>query len=159
MNDSNFVLVYEIDISSLYKTLAVVLFLAVVILGALCVAFAKVEFDREEQRWYLLPPILFLIIVFVLFFRGYIENINLVSSKRFSYVEGTVTNFVPMPYYGHAEESFTVSGVPFHYAGEYYDLTPGFHHTASHGGPIKDGIYVRIWYIGNEITKLEIRQE
>jgi hypothetical protein len=35
--------------------------------------------------------------------------------------------------------------VPFKYSD--FDLTnPGFRNTTSHGGPIKDGLPVRIWY-------------
>jgi hypothetical protein len=72
-------------------------------------------------------------------------------------VEGTVTNFIPMPYRGHKDESFTVNGRRFSYS-EYDDVTPGFHNAASHGGPIHQGLYVRITYSGNMILRLEVAQ-
>ncbi len=60
-------------------------------------------------------------------------------------VEGVVSQFDPMPASGHKNESFNVNGVPFKYSD--FDLTnPGFRNTTSHGGPIKDGLPVRIWY-------------
>ncbi|MBX9769509.1 MAG: hypothetical protein K2X47_19690 [Bdellovibrionales bacterium] len=54
-------------------------------------------------------------------------------------------------------ESFMVSGVRFQYSD--YVVTDGFNQTASHGGPISKGAYVRICYDpkGNHILRLEIR--
>jgi hypothetical protein len=72
-------------------------------------------------------------------------------------VEGPVEQFVPMPYAGHAVESFSVAGVPFEYSD--YMITDGFNNTSSHGGPINGNSYVRICYdpLGNAILRLEIR--
>jgi len=74
-------------------------------------------------------------------------------------IEGVVTDFVPMPYGGHAMESFTVNGVRFEYSD--YVISGGFNNTRSHGGPIHDGLPVRICYVsgmtsdGNVIVRLE----
>lgn len=75
----------------------------------------------------------------------------------FKTVEGEVRNFKPMPAAGHAEESFEVAGVPFHYSD--YVVTGGFNNTASHGGPIGEGLPVRIAYTGNTILRLEVRRD
>ncbi len=75
---------------------------------------------------------------------------------RYSVVEGPVTEFVPMPYEGHARESFTVNGHRFSYSD--YVMTAGFRNTASRGGPIREGLYVRISYSGNLILRLEVAQ-
>jgi hypothetical protein len=75
---------------------------------------------------------------------------------RYSIVEGPVMDFVPMPYEGHALESFTVRGHRFSYSD--YVVTAGFRNTASHGGPIREGLYVRITYAGNLILRLEVGQ-
>jgi hypothetical protein len=65
------------------------------------------------------------------------------AEGRYSVVEGPVANFVPMPYEGHADESFTVN-------------------SASHGGPIREGLDVRISFVrvsyGNLILRLEVAQ-
>jgi hypothetical protein len=74
---------------------------------------------------------------------------------RYSIVEGPVTDFVPMPYQGHALESFTVSGHRFSHSDV---VTAGFRNTASNGGPIREGLYVRITYTGNLILRLEVGQ-
>jgi hypothetical protein len=72
----------------------------------------------------------------------------------YSVVEGTVANFHPMPYSGHQNETFSVNGVQFSYSD--YVVVPCFNNTASHGGPIHDGLRVRIAYSGNCILKLEV---
>ncbi len=79
------------------------------------------------------------------------------ASGKASYVAGTVDNFVPMPYEGHANETFAATGVFFSYSD--YDVDAGFNNTSSHGGPIRQGIPVRIWYVGNEIVKLKVEKQ
>lgn len=69
-------------------------------------------------------------------------------------VEGQVSNFHPMPYSGHENEAFSVNGVQFSYSD--YVVSPCFSNTASHGGPIREGLRVRIAYSGNCILKLEV---
>jgi hypothetical protein len=73
-------------------------------------------------------------------------------------VQGIVESFTPAPFEGHQDESFTVNGVRFSYSD--YVITGGFRQTASHGGPIRAGLPVRIRYqpevSGNLIVQLEI---
>jgi hypothetical protein len=71
-------------------------------------------------------------------------------------VEGKVEQFVPMPPEGHAKETFIVNGQYFAYSD--YDMTKGFNHTQSHGGPMKEGLQVRITHVDGSIVKLEIAQ-
>jgi hypothetical protein len=77
-------------------------------------------------------------------------------------VEGKVEKFVPMPWSGHAMERFCVKDACFAYSN--FVVTVGFHNAASHGGPLHEGLPVRIAYMdntgapspGNVIVKLEI---
>jgi hypothetical protein len=69
-------------------------------------------------------------------------------------VEGKVSNFVPMPKAGHAMERFCVSSVCFAYSD--FEITSGFNNTISHGGPIREGLPVRVTYVGGMIVKLEV---
>lgn len=73
-------------------------------------------------------------------------------------VEGLVEHFHPMPWSGHDTERFDVQGVPFAYSD--YVINNGFNHTSSHGGPIREGLPVRITYLParphNLIIKLEV---
>lgn len=72
-------------------------------------------------------------------------------------VEGLVTNFHPMPYEGHQDECFSVQEERFCYSENV--ITPGFRNTASHGGPIRSGLPVRIAYSGGTILRLEIPKD
>jgi hypothetical protein len=57
------------------------------------------------------------------------------------------------------ERAFHSPGVYFAYSD--YVVTPGFNNTSSHGGPMREGLYVRIHYTGSvtgvAIVKLEVR--
>jgi hypothetical protein len=73
---------------------------------------------------------------------------------RCNVVEGVIEDFVPAPSEGRKSESFTVAGQRFEYSD--YVITAGFHQSASHGGPIRAGMQVRIHHVGNDIARLEI---
>jgi len=70
-------------------------------------------------------------------------------------VEGVVEDFHPAPYEGHQDESFSVGGVRFAYSD--YVITGGFRQSSSHGGPIHQGLVVRIRYIPSGSTDLSGR--
>jgi hypothetical protein len=87
----------------------------------------------------------------------YLEYSSLTAAKetgRVKVVEGTVTNFKPMPVTGHAMERFCVRDACFEYSD--YVITGGFNNTTSQGGPIKEGLPVRVMYVRNAIVKLEV---
>jgi hypothetical protein len=76
---------------------------------------------------------------------------------QFSVVEGPVTNFQPMPYEGHRDECFSVMAQNFCYSD--YAISAGFNNSASHGGPIRDGLPVRVSYVGSNIVRLEVKED
>ncbi|MEO7576992.1 MAG: hypothetical protein ABIT83_05210, partial [Massilia sp.] len=65
-----------------------------------------------------------------------------------------VADFVPMPAAGHAMERFCVQQACFSYSD--FVIGGGFNNTASHGGPIRAGLPVRVTYVDGDIVKLEI---
>jgi hypothetical protein len=65
-------------------------------------------------------------------------------------VEGTVRNFTVLP----KSERFCVAAKCFEYSD--YVITGGFNNTSSHGGPIREGLPVRVTYVGATISKLEV---
>jgi len=79
---------------------------------------------------------------------------NLLKSGKCEVVEGKVSQFQPMPEGGHPMESFSVNSIKFSYS-DFID-TNGFNNTTLRGGPMKEGILVRIHHSGNNILKLEI---
>jgi hypothetical protein len=77
------------------------------------------------------------------------------DSGRVSVVEGPVSNYQPMKSGSRGEyESFTVKGVEFTYNG--FALTSAFDKPAFFGGPIREGIQVRVTYVGDSIVRLEV---
>ena len=86
----------------------------------------------------------------------YQRTLDNLKGGHFQVTEGPVTDFVPMPYEGHRLEGFTLRGHRFTYSD--YVLTPGFHNTASHGGPIREGLNVRVTFVNNVILRLEVAQ-
>lgn len=71
-------------------------------------------------------------------------------------IAGRVEHFHPMPASGHDMEQFDVAGVSFSYSD--YVITAGFNNSASHGGPIREGLPVRICHRDGEILRLEVMQ-
>lgn len=91
---------------------------------------------------------------FVATYLDYSSLSNAEKTNRAEVVEGLVTNFKPMPASGHAMERFCVLDKCFEYSD--YVITGGFNNTSSHGGPIREGLRVRISYLDNSIVKLEV---
>lgn len=67
-------------------------------------------------------------------------------------IEGVVSDFRQ----GRQKECFSVQDQRFCYSD--YEIAPGFHTAASHGGPIRTGLQVRIAYREGRILRLDIRQ-
>jgi len=87
----------------------------------------------------------------------YLEYVQLrraLASGTASVIEGRVEGFDPMPYTGHKDESFVVAGKRFQYSD--FEATSAFNNSKSHGGPIDDGLQVRLWYVGNRIVKVAV---
>lgn len=124
--------------------------------------------DRQYRKKQNLPPqssqleMLFNSVLFAalgISFIVFYEAINLyiaLRSNQFMIVQGRVTQFVPMPYGGHADESFVVSGRRYNYSD--YQISAAFNNTQSHGGPMREGLQVRITDVKGQIARLEIAE-
>jgi len=87
----------------------------------------------------------------------YVEYLRLtraLTSGAANVVEGRVESFDPMPYTGHKDVSFVVAGKRFRYSD--FEATSAFNKSKSHGGPIDEGVQVRVWYVGNRIVRLAV---
>jgi hypothetical protein len=130
----------------------------IVIIGTI-VAVVTIIRHRTRLLVVLLVYLVFLLFAATLFSGSGVQDMyarakDAYVQGRYSVVEGTVANFRPMPYSGHQDESFSVDGVQFSYSD--YVIVPCFNNTASHGGPIREGLGVRIAYSDNCILKLEV---
>ena len=119
---------------------------------------------KRNQRYkiifgYLMAAFMLMLtaLTFALMYTDYRNLKRAYERGDYKVVEGRVENFRPMPFEGHTNESFTVQGVKFSYS-DYY-LIPGFNKTSSHGGPIREGLQVRIAYRNGTILRLEIKPD
>jgi len=105
---------------------------------------------------------LFAFLIFILMYGNYRAILSAYRSGEYNTVEGMISDFQPKPAFGGGYESFKVKDVPFFYSD--YESSPGFNRTTRRGGPIKEGLPVRITYVydnesspdRNVIVKLEI---
>jgi hypothetical protein len=100
--------------------------------------------------------VLFVIAPFVTIWQ-FNQFVHAYRQGRCTVIEGVVEEFHQMPATGHGLESFEVAGHKFSYSD--FHATPGFHQTGFRGGAIRPGITVRIYYLGNDIARLEIANE
>ena len=94
------------------------------------------------------------LIVLVATFGDYVRLVWDLRTGRCQVTEGIVTDFHPSPYTARGKDWFTVDGQRFEYADNI--ATAGFNQTESHGGPVHQGLQVRIHHVGNEIARLEV---
>jgi hypothetical protein len=149
-------------------TLGLAIGVTLVVLGSYK-KFTSLRVSENKMRWWVKG--IFLCLLFLLATSGLQLFKSIQSQKQskhwlskgaFEVVEGPVTHFRRAGYSKdnasrtfHPYESFKVKGIPFEYA----DLEVskgGFHKTTLRGGPIREGLMVRITYHGNIILKLEI---
>jgi hypothetical protein len=163
VNDSDFITVFDVANTGYRDWWFPAFGLIFIVIGAILPRLFEAGLFPEYQKkmfggWFpklwLGFAIFWTAIAFITTFGAYVKDRESLMSGKAGYVEGIVTNFIPMPYQGHAQESFNVDGVSFNYSD--YGVTAGFNNSASHGGPIREGIHVRIWYSGNDILKLQI---
>jgi|ERR1700730_5404528 len=126
----------------------------------LALAWLFWEWRTRRRFKYMMAGIVFAFVSFIVgfgFYRdttyGLADMQRALKEGRFSTIEGRVTDFVPMPFQGHPDEQFTVSGVRFSYSD--YVIAPCFNNTSSHGGPIREGLWVRLSYQNHCILKIE----
>lgn len=114
--------------------------------------------SRQKERWFRVGLLVFTILWTIgSFFDTYLDYrnaVNALQDGQAKVVEGQVAHYWTVPF---KSESFTVQGVTFQYSD--YGRIAGFKNTASHGGPIREGLPVKIWYWRGEILRLEIRKK
>lgn len=76
------------------------------------------------------------------------------QTGQYRLIVGRVIAFSPEQADGHPIERFRVGNVEFAYSSS--DITSGFHRTAVTGGPIREGLLVRIAEVKGLIARLEV---
>lgn len=109
--------------------------------------------DGSRLVWFLfLFGFAWMLVAGVTTIGDYISMRRALLKGDFQIVEGVVQDFATIPRKG--RESFRVGGQRFAY-GEFI-VTPCFHETRAHGGPVTEGVYVRIAHRNGAILRLEI---
>ena len=152
-----------------YHPPRIAIFMTGVLIGLIALAQAlKAIKNHRQVPMFTLPSVLYghsfialLAIGFTLplfaFIASWEEYHRLTTGYRkgsAEYAEGVVESFSAMPAEGHRDEEFRVNGARFHYSE--FSTTCAFHNTQSQGGPLRDGLRVRIWHIGNSIIRLDV---
>ncbi|HEX6536964.1 MAG TPA: hypothetical protein VF041_20430 [Gemmatimonadaceae bacterium] len=90
-------------------------------------------------------------------YRDYRRMRSELLSGHYETVDGVITNFVPGGFGDHPLESFTVAGHDYWYS--FSILTPGYHRPHWLGGPLRDGLHVRIADVHGQIARLEVLEQ
>jgi len=108
------------------------------------------------QKWlprvFVIGATLWTVAVFAATFVDYRQAVDALHAGEANVVEGPVDQYSQVP---SKSESFDVNSVKFSYSDNL--LIAGFNHTAFHGGPIRQGLPVRIWYRHGQILRLQIK--
>lgn len=112
------------------------------------------KFDRPFGWVFIVGASLWTITAGYAVIGGSLSAIANLNSGNCETVEGAVEDFHPEPPDGHGMESFRVGAERFTYSD--FVVSPGFNHSASHGGPIRPGLQVRICYHEGQILRLEV---
>jgi hypothetical protein len=133
-----------------------------VALGLLMPTFIRIGLLRKPPQWmqkwfrpfFLGFAILWTFVAFAGTFIQYRRAVDALRNGEAKVVEGRVAHYWQVP---HKSESFDVQGVRFQYSD--FGIIAGFNHIASLGGPIREGLPVKIWYWHGEILRLQVKKE
>ena len=136
------------------------LLLPIFIFGLIVVIAICID-NKQKNGNISISPFIIFIVIFIIAIVGYfgtMPNKDLIKLKdvydngNYKIVEGFVVDFDPMPYGGHKQETFNVNGIKFSYSdyGSSVGYSPVFKKTQSHGGPIYEGAYIKLFYIHDE---------
>jgi hypothetical protein len=132
----------------------------------IAVGFALIKIGRNWPAHRRVKPVGWGLVVFGLLFTCltwygthsyYRKSTEAYRTGNYFVIEGVVEDFHPMPYEGHEDECFRVRNQRFCYSD--FIIQPGFHQSASHGGPIREGLPVCIAYYDGQILRLAIRAD
>lgn len=148
-----YVLVFEITRKPLQFWVFLLLFLIFTLIGTVVTLMAREHGSRagtKAVRYSLLLIASLWIFSFSYAFFGRRRYVQAYRSGNYAVVEGPVEDL----YQDSKMECFSVRHVRFCYGDAV--IQPGFNQTASHGGPIREGLPVRVTYYDGQILRMDI---
>jgi len=122
MNDSGYVVAFNVLDSGYRDWWFPAMGLLMIPFSFVIFSIIEVQKRKNLALWkvgFIVFSLLWAMGTFMLTFGEYWNCSHVLASGKASYVEGTVDNFVPMPYSGHAMESFTVQLLRLHSQGRF----------------------------------------
>lgn len=98
--------------------------------------------------------VVFTLVAFLPTFLPYRSMRSALASGEAEVLEGIVSQFEIQRTATNQPERFELAGRTFAYSD--YTMTPGFHQSRARGGPLKEGLRVRLAHIGGTIVRLEV---
>ncbi|MBI2417861.1 MAG: hypothetical protein HYV28_08150 [Ignavibacteriales bacterium] len=110
--------------------------------------------NRIREYAHIGPGIIavFFLLVQVLVITEHYALVSCLERNKCQFVEGFVTEFTPFFESKNKKESFQVNGKQF----AYDESSRGFNTAAVFGGPLHEGVFVRLYFLENDILKIEI---
>ena len=124
-------------------------------------ALLRFRFADRQAKWperpisalVALVSVAFIVLLVGAHYSAYRELRRSVDEGRYAVVEGSVEEFVPGLPEGHQNERFRVGAHRFEYS-PYLGLT-GFRQLRAAGGPLREGLHVRILDVNGTIARLD----
>ncbi len=133
------------------------------ILGVIGIYLKAKGRDFWKRGWY--PPIFLVFWGFAwTFAHVYLTNskdtvntwLKIYNKKQYEIVEGPVEVISEQPKNGHAKgDIIRIRGIEFEI--DYFVVTPTYRKTISHGGALKHGEYVKVYYYKGRILRIDKR--
>lgn len=129
---------------------------------ALVLALAAIIAHRRKESlrmWGLVGFSVMSFVIAVLLFAGMYSEFRTLRTAyldgKYEVAEGTIQDFTPIGKGGSREERFTVAGQRFSYSD--FELTPAFNQSTLKGGPMRQGLQVRIYHLRGRILRVDVR--
>jgi hypothetical protein len=126
-------------------------------------AFSKLLWPIRSQRVagfgaaaFLLAAIVWTSLITVHLQRHKAELLGAIANGSVRVTEGVVSDFSPMPASGHENERFCLRDTCFEYSD--YEISGGFNNSSVMGGPIREGLSIRVWDVAGVIVRLEVKK-
>jgi hypothetical protein len=163
VQDTSFVVIFDVSRQGYQTWREALIPLIPALIGFGVLRWSRVSgptlIDKEPRLYHLVLRLSVMLGIFgtlaiLAYTRREFEQLNnALKAGNYRITSGVVSGLVPELADGHPRESFDLSGRSFVYSSA--DVTSAFHQTVGTGGPVRDGLGVRIADVDGKILRLE----